>query len=55
MIDISNRLECFFDDTLIDVEKTTAEFLLHSPERREIVMEHNEPWEGDGSNYHNMF
>ena len=34
MIHIGNRRECFFDDYLLDTEKTTAPFLLHEPVRR---------------------
>lgn len=48
-IDIGTRRECFFDDYLIDTEKTTAEFMVHQPTRRETVMVNNLPWEGDGS------
>ena len=55
MIDISNRRECFFDDYLIDVEKTTAEFRLHEPIRKEVVMTLTEPWGGSASTYFNMF
>lgn len=55
MINISGRRECFFDDYLIDTEKTTASFLLHSPTRKELVMEFNMPWEGDGSTSQCMF
>lgn len=55
MINISNRRECFFDNYLIDTKRTTAEFAVHQPIRQEIVMEHTAPWEGNGSDYHNMF
>lgn len=55
MITIGQNRECFFDDYLIDLEKTTAEFKLHSPIRKECVMLHDEPWEGDGCNFHNAF
>ncbi len=46
---IGNRRECFFDDYTINVEKTTAKFLLHSPVIKEQVMKFDKPWEGDGS------
>ena len=46
---IGSRRECFFDDFLIDKEKTTAKFLLHSPQIKEQVMRYDKPWEGDGS------
>ncbi len=54
MISISNRRECFFDDYLIDIDRTTAEFRLHEPVRRECVMVHDAPWEGDGCDFHNI-
>ncbi len=49
MINIGSRRECFFDDYLIDTDKTTAPFLLHEPTRREMVMRMDAPWEGSGS------
>ncbi len=55
MINIGNRRECFFDDYLIDTQKTTAEFLLHEPIKKERVMTYNMPWEGDGSTSQCMF
>lgn len=55
MLNIGHNRECLFDDYLIDTEKTTAEFLLHHPVRRGVVMRHDAPWEGNGSDYHNFF
>ena len=55
MTDISNRLEVFWDDFLIDSEKTTAEKRIHEPVRRDLALLHDEPWEGDCSDYHNFF
>ena len=55
MLYISNKRECFFDDTLINQERTTAEFLLHHPIRKESVLLHDAPWEGDSCDYHNFF
>ena len=55
MIDIGKNRECFFDDYLIDPEKTTAEFRVHNPVYRGPVMTHSEFWEGDGCDYHNFF
>ncbi|RAV16725.1 hypothetical protein DQG23_28230 [Paenibacillus contaminans] len=54
MINISSQRECFFDDYLIDNAKTTAEFRLHEPTRREIAINHDASWEGNGCNYHNI-
>ena len=55
MLRIGSRRECFFDTYLIDEEKTTAEVRIHHPQRKGTVLVHDEPWEGNGSNYHNMF
>lgn len=55
MLNIGSNRECFFDDTLIDTGNTTAEFRVHHPVRRECVLEHDAPWEGDGCNFHNLF
>ena len=55
IINIKNNRECFFDDYLLDRKNTTAESRLHNPTPREIVLTHDEPWEGDGCNYHNIF
>lgn len=49
---IGNRRELFVDDHLIIKEKTTAKLKMHKPEPKEIVINHNEPWEGDGCVYH---
>jgi len=49
-----NRREFFWDETMIDVSKTTATPKLHELVRRERVLTHDEPWEGDGCNYHNL-
>lgn len=46
MIDIGNRLECFFDTFLIDEENTTAERRLNKPIRREVLLTMDQPWEG---------
>lgn len=54
MLSIGSRRECFFDEYLIDTERTTAEFRLHEPVRRECVLVHDAPWEGDGCDYHNI-
>lgn len=55
MINIGRRRECFFDDFLIDNEKTTAKQQLHTPVKREEVLRCDEPWEGDISAYFNFF
>ena len=55
MLNIGNRLECFFDDYLVNTAQTTAEFRIHAPRRWECVLHHDAPWEGDGCDYHNFF
>lgn len=47
MINIGNRRECFFDNYLINEEKTTAEARLHKPVRRKVLLDMNKPWEGE--------
>lgn len=47
--------ECFFDDFLLNTERTTARHQIHHPIRRECVIVHNEMWEGDGCGYHHFF
>ena len=46
MLNIGNRLECFFDDYLIDPQKTTAERRLHKPTRQKVLLTMDRPWEG---------
>ena len=54
MIEIGSDRECFWDDWLIDANRTTAEFRVHHPVRREAVLRHDAPWEGDGCNFHHI-
>lgn len=51
-ISIGRRREPLWDDELVDTARTTAELALHRPQTREVVLEHDEPWEGDGCDYH---
>lgn len=46
MLNIGSNRECFFDNFLIDEEKTTAEVRLHKPVRRGVLFEMDQPWEG---------
>jgi len=55
VIDIGSRRELFVDDYLIDGLSGKAELRLHHPVPREIVLEHDAPWEGTGSGYHSVF
>lgn len=52
MIDISNRKECFFDDYLIDTEKTTARKIINNPVPEDIVMVYDKYWEINTSYIH---
>lgn len=48
---IGNRREVLWDDFLIDKERTTATQVLNHPEKKEIVMVLDKPWEGDSFSY----
>jgi len=53
--DIGNRRELFVDDTLIERIVGDARRQLHHPVPKEIVLRHDELWEGTGSGYHSVF
>lgn len=52
---IGSRLEPLVDTHLIATLSGGAAFRLHQPVPREIVLDHNEPWEGSGTGYHTVF
>ena len=54
-VDIGSRLELFADDFLIERVGGAARLVLHRPQRREIVIVHDAPWEGNNSAYHTVF
>lgn len=54
-LDIGARRELFVENTLIEQLKGGAAQRLHHPVPREIVLRHDEPWEGTGSGYHSLF
>ncbi len=54
-IDICNRIEPFVDDHLIKSLSGEAKLMLHKPVDREVVISHDEPWEGNTSTYHTVF
>lgn len=54
IIDIGSRLELFVDDYLID-EMTGVKLILHKPIPREVVIVHDEPWEGNNCGYQTVF
>ena len=49
---IGSRREVCWDDFLIDTARTTAHRTLHHPREREVVIDHDQPWEGDYCDYH---
>lgn len=53
-IDIGSRLELFVDDYLIN-KISRVNQRLHPPKPQEIVIEHDEPWEGGNCKYHSIF
>lgn len=54
-VDIGGRRELFVDQVLVERVAGHAELRLHQPVPREIVLRHDEPWEGAGSGYHSVF
>ncbi len=54
-IPLGSRLELFLDDYLIEQMTPGVELRLHSPERREIVMITDKPWEGNACAYRTVF
>jgi hypothetical protein len=53
--DIGSRRELFIDDALIGRIAGSARQGMHHPTPHEIVLVHDEPWEGTGSGYHSVF
>lgn len=53
-IEIGDRRELFVDYFLIE-KIGGIRLRLHSPTPREIVLVHDEPWEGSGCGYHTIF
>ena len=51
---IGDNLQLFLDSSLID-ERRNAEIKRHAPTQREVVITHDEPWEGNVSCYHVVF
>ena len=55
VLPVGQNHECFFDNYLLDMGRTTAELKIHQPVVKESVLKHDEPWEGSGCDYHNFF
>lgn len=54
-VHIGSRRELLVDDFLIERFTGQARLRLHHPERREIALVHDAPWEGSGTGYHKIF
>ena len=54
-IEIGDSREFFWDDCLVDTTHTTAGKRMHHPERREVVLRFDRPWEGSHCYFINMF
>ncbi len=52
---IGNRRTLFVDRFAIDALKGAASLFLHKPERKEVVIVHDKPWEGSTCGYHTVF
>ncbi len=50
-IDIKNRREVFWEDSMIIPEHTTAELKLHHPVKKEFALAFDAPWEAAGVAY----
>ncbi|MEN6427734.1 MAG: hypothetical protein ABFE13_20455 [Phycisphaerales bacterium] len=54
-IQIMDRWELFVDCHLIEQMDGGVELRLHEPTPREVVLEHDKPWEGNSCGYHTIF
>jgi len=54
-LDVGSRRELFVDDALVERLVGKADFRLHHPTPREVVMVHDAPWEGNTTTYHCVF
>ncbi|REJ81446.1 MAG: hypothetical protein DWQ34_14615 [Planctomycetota bacterium] len=55
VIEIGSRRELFVDEALVDRLAGNATLRLHHPTPQEVVLVHDEPWEGSASAYHSVF
>ena len=51
IINIGSRRELFWDNTIVDTERTQTSAKLHHPIERECVLTFDDPWGGDGACY----
>ncbi len=54
-IDIESRVELFVDDFVVDRLTGDADYRLHEPEPKEVVLVTDMPWEGNTSAYYTIF
>jgi len=54
-MDIGSRRELFVDDALISRTTGNVRLVLHKPQRREVVMTLDKPWEGNVSSVGSVF
>ena len=52
---IGTQRELFVDSTLVAEFQGNARMRLHHPQRRNIVLVHDDPWEGSGCGYNTVF
>ncbi|MEO6647357.1 MAG: hypothetical protein ABIN89_13275 [Chitinophagaceae bacterium] len=55
VLEVGSQRQLFVDDFLVDKLLGKAELRLHNPTPQNIVLETNEPWEGNGTNYVTVF
>ena len=55
LIVVGKQWELLIDQHLIDRFEGNGRLRLRRPIRREIAVVHDDPWEGNGGNYHTMF
>lgn len=53
-INIGGRRELFVDDAMVSTISGGLRMVLHRPERKEIVLETDRPWEGNASGYQSV-
>lgn len=54
-LDVGSRRELFVEDALVERLVGKADFRLHHPTPREVVLVHDAPWEGNNTTYHCVF
>jgi hypothetical protein len=54
-IRIGRRWELFVDEYVVDRMKGEVELRLHSPAAQQVIMVHDQQWEGNTSGYHTIF